>query len=77
MSADPRLIVALDVATRAEAEEIVDRLGGAVTTYKVGLQLLAGEGMALAPRSRPLASASFSTGSCTTSAPRSRRRPPP
>ena len=47
MPADPRLIVALDVATRAEAEAMVERLGDAASTYKIGLQLLAGEGMAL------------------------------
>ena len=43
--ADPRLIVALDVPTRAEAEGLVDRLGDAVVYYKVGLQLLAVGGM--------------------------------
>ncbi len=48
MTANPRLIVALDLASRAEAEAIVDRLGDAVITYKIGLQLLASEGMALA-----------------------------
>ncbi len=44
-TADPRLIVALDLPTRAEAEAMVERLGDAVTFYKVGLQLLATGGM--------------------------------
>ena len=35
-----RLIVALDVATRAEAEAMVDRIGDAATFYKVGMELL-------------------------------------
>jgi orotidine-5'-phosphate decarboxylase len=43
--ADPRLIVALDVPSRAEAEALVDRLGDAVVYYKIGLQLLAVGGM--------------------------------
>ena len=43
--ADPRLIVALDVPSRSEAEALVDRLGDAVVYYKVGLQLLAVGGM--------------------------------
>ncbi len=45
---DPRLILPLDLPTRAEAEAMVDRLGGAVSFYKIGLQLLATDGMALA-----------------------------
>jgi orotidine-5'-phosphate decarboxylase len=48
MTADPRLIVALDLPARAEAEALVERLGEAVSFYKIGLQLLASEGMALA-----------------------------
>lgn len=48
MHADPRLIVALDLPTRAEAEDMVERLGDAVSFYKVGLQLLATDGMAMA-----------------------------
>ncbi len=47
-SADARLIVALDVPTRAEAEALVERLGDGVSFYKIGLQLLATEGMAMA-----------------------------
>jgi orotidine-5'-phosphate decarboxylase len=43
--ADPRLIVALDVPSRDEAEGLVERLGDAVVYYKVGLQLLAVGGM--------------------------------
>ncbi len=45
---DPRLILPLDLPTRAEAEAMVDRLGDAVSFYKIGLQLLATEGMAMA-----------------------------
>ena len=48
MPADPRLIVALDLPDRAAAEAMVETLGEAVCAYKVGLQLLAGEGMAMA-----------------------------
>ncbi len=48
MTADPRLIVALDLPTVAEARALVDRTGDAVSFYKIGLQLLAGGGMALA-----------------------------
>ena len=47
-SADPRLILPLDLPTRADAERLIERLDGAVTFYKIGLQLLASEGMALA-----------------------------
>jgi len=46
--ADPRLIVALDLPTRADAEGMVERLGEAASFYKIGLQLLASDGMALA-----------------------------
>jgi orotidine-5'-phosphate decarboxylase len=46
--ADPRLIVALDVPTRARAEDLVEQLGDAVAVYKIGLQLLATDGMAMA-----------------------------
>jgi orotidine-5'-phosphate decarboxylase len=45
---DPRLIVPLDLPSRAEAEAMVERLGDAVGFYKIGLQLLASDGMALA-----------------------------
>ena len=47
-AADPRLIVALDVPTRAEAEALVEGLGDAVCFYKIGLQLLASGGMEMA-----------------------------
>ena len=47
-ASDPRLIVALDVSSRAEAEALVERLGDAVSFYKVGLQLLASGGMEVA-----------------------------
>jgi len=45
---DPRLILPLDLRTRGEAEAMVETLGDAVSFYKIGLQLLATEGMALA-----------------------------
>ncbi|HEY3812105.1 MAG TPA: orotidine-5'-phosphate decarboxylase [Caulobacteraceae bacterium] len=50
MSADPRLIVALDLPDVGEAQALTERLGDAVSFYKVGLQLFAGDGMALARR---------------------------
>ncbi|MDP9103004.1 MAG: orotidine-5'-phosphate decarboxylase [Pseudomonadota bacterium] len=46
--ADPRLIAALDLPTRGDAEAMVERLGDSVSFYKVGLQLLATDGMAMA-----------------------------
>jgi orotidine-5'-phosphate decarboxylase len=46
-----RLIVALDLASVAEAEAVVGRLGEAVSFYKVGLQIaFAGGGLAFAER---------------------------
>jgi orotidine-5'-phosphate decarboxylase len=48
VTADPRLIVALDLPGRAEAEAMVEQLGEAVGFYKVGLQLLAAGGMEMA-----------------------------
>ena len=45
---DPRLIIPLDLPTRADAEVMVERLGDAAGFYKIGLQLFAAEGMALA-----------------------------
>lgn len=47
-AADPRLIVPLDLPTVAEARAVVERLGEAVGFYKVGLELFASDGMALA-----------------------------
>jgi orotidine-5'-phosphate decarboxylase len=47
-AADPRLIVPLDVPTADEARGLVGRLGEAVSFYKVGLELFATDGMALA-----------------------------
>lgn len=46
--ADERIIVPLDLPTRADAEAMVEQLGDAVNFYKIGLQLLATEGMAMA-----------------------------
>ena len=47
-AADPRLIVALDLPDRARAEAMVEALGDGVSFYKIGLQLLATDGMAMA-----------------------------
>jgi orotidine-5'-phosphate decarboxylase len=46
--ADPRLIAALDLPAIADAEAMTERLGDAVSHYKIGLQLLPVGGMALA-----------------------------
>jgi orotidine-5'-phosphate decarboxylase len=48
MTADPRLIVPLDLPTVDDARDMVQRLGDAVSFYKIGLELLASDGMALA-----------------------------
>jgi len=48
MSADPRLIIALDLPSRAEAEAMVETLGDSVSFYKIGLQMLAVGGMDMA-----------------------------
>ena len=48
MTADPRLIVPLDLPTTDDARAMVAQLGDAVSFYKVGLELLASDGMALA-----------------------------
>ncbi|HEX3699614.1 MAG TPA: orotidine-5'-phosphate decarboxylase [Phenylobacterium sp.] len=48
MPADPRLIVPLDFATADAARAAVARIGEAVSFYKVGLELFATDGMALA-----------------------------
>ena len=45
---DPRLICALDLPTADDARALTERLGDAVSFYKVGLQLFATDGMALA-----------------------------
>ncbi|HEX6865787.1 MAG TPA: orotidine-5'-phosphate decarboxylase [Caulobacteraceae bacterium] len=46
--ADARLIVPLDVPTTDDARALVERIGEAVSFYKIGLQLFATGGMALA-----------------------------
>jgi len=48
MTADPRLIVPLDLPTVDEARAMVERLGETVSFYKIGLELLATGGMGLA-----------------------------
>ena len=49
VTADPRLIVPLDLPSVAEARQMVAALGDAISFYKVGLELFAGgEGMTLA-----------------------------
>ncbi|MBN8993776.1 MAG: orotidine-5'-phosphate decarboxylase [Rhizobiales bacterium] len=45
-----RLIVALDVPSTADAEAMIGRLGGSVTFYKIGLQLIFAGGIELAKR---------------------------
>jgi orotidine-5'-phosphate decarboxylase len=47
-AADPRLIVPLDLPSAAQARAVVDAVGDAVSFYKVGLELFATDGMALA-----------------------------
>lgn len=48
MTADPRLIVPLDLPSVAEARQMVEALDDAVSFYKIGLELLATDGMAFA-----------------------------
>lgn len=48
VKADPRLIVPLDLPTADEARAMVEALGDMVSFYKVGLELFATDGMALA-----------------------------
>lgn len=48
MTADARLIVPLDLPTVDDARAMVAQLGDAVSFYKIGLELLASDGMALA-----------------------------
>ncbi len=47
-AADDRLIVALDVPNAVAGMELADRLGDAVSFYKIGLGMLTGGGLALA-----------------------------
>ncbi|WP_172298691.1 orotidine-5'-phosphate decarboxylase [Pseudoruegeria sp. HB172150] len=47
-AADDRLIVALDVPNALEGLEMAERLGDAVSFYKIGLGMLTGGGLALA-----------------------------
>ncbi|GLQ35775.1 orotidine 5'-phosphate decarboxylase [Amylibacter marinus] len=48
MTADNRLIVALDVPNLLDAGQIIDKLGDSVSFYKIGLGMLTGGGLALA-----------------------------
>ncbi len=48
MTADDRLIVALDVPNLLDGGNIVDQLGDSVSFYKIGLGMLTGGGLALA-----------------------------
>ena len=48
IASDPRLIVPLDLPTTGEARAMVATLGEAVSFYKIGLELLASDGMAQA-----------------------------
>lgn len=47
-AARERLIVALDTPTRADAERLIARIGPSANVYKIGLELLFGDGLALA-----------------------------
>lgn len=49
-STDPRLIVALDQPSIADADALITRLGNTVSFYKIGLQLLPIGGMDLCAR---------------------------
>ena len=51
---DPRCFVALDLPSVAEAEAIVETLGDAVESYKIGLQLLPIGGVELGQRLKAL-----------------------
>ena len=46
--ADDRLIVALDVPDALSGQQLADRIGDAVSFYKIGLGMLTGGGLALA-----------------------------
>ncbi|MFN4171868.1 MAG: orotidine 5'-phosphate decarboxylase / HUMPS family protein, partial [Pseudorhodobacter sp.] len=46
--ADDRLIVALDVPNIVQGLDLADRIGDAVSFYKIGLGMLTGGGLALA-----------------------------
>ena len=48
MQHDDRLIVALDLPTRTECEQLVEKLGDTVNFYKIGLGLLCDGGLDLA-----------------------------
>ncbi len=48
IAADDRLIVALDLPDAVSAGHLVERLGDAVSFYKIGLGMLTGGGLALA-----------------------------
>lgn len=48
MTADPRLIIPLDLPTVADARKMVERIDDAASFYKIGLELLATDGMAFA-----------------------------
>jgi orotidine-5'-phosphate decarboxylase len=47
-NADDRLIVALDVPDALSGLQMADRIGDAVSFYKIGLGMLTGGGLALA-----------------------------
>ncbi len=48
ITADDRLIVALDVPNALQGHELAERLGDSVSFYKIGLGMLTGGGLALA-----------------------------
>ncbi len=47
VTADPRIIIALDVSSAAEARALVARIGDAASFYKVGMELYASAGMSV------------------------------
>lgn len=56
---DPRCFVALDLPSVAEAEAMVDTLGDAVASYKIGLQLLPIGGVELGQRLKAMGKTVF------------------
>ena len=50
LSARERLIVALDMTSIEEAEDCIDKLGGSVLFYKIGLELICAGGLVLGER---------------------------
>lgn len=77
MTADPRLITALDLPSTGAAQKLVNAIGDACCFYKIGLQLFPLAGMALCRELRAAGHGVFWTSSCTTFPRQWRRRPAP